>query len=206
MSRQSPLGFAFSIVLEIAAVVAVVSFLPRVDLRPTAAAGVNDGRAAGARSPTVDPAISRVSWTASDRMDTQPAARESSYYERPTARPASGSRPGQLPAPPEAPPLIELDPARSQYVEQRLDRASQQLVNSVGSYVTQAAGNLANYQPRTVAPPSYASNQTTTTYFPATLPPPAPTSQPTLAPPPASTPQRPTAGSFATQPRPWLRY
>lgn len=192
MSRSSPTGFVFSIALEIAAVVAIVSFLPRVDLRPlaTQAAEPIAARASANQPGNIDRAISPVSWTAPADITPALPPRETTYSER---RPA-------------APPLIEADPARSQYVEQRLDRASQQLVNSVGSYVAQAAGGLASYQPSTVSPPSQISDSRTTFFAPAGAAPSAIHQQQ----PPASSPglfsRRQTAGSFSTQPRPWLRY
>jgi len=209
MSRQNPFGFGLSILFEIAAVVAIVSFLPRVDLRPTAAAEANYARAANMAPAIADPAFTRASWTAADSSIAPISARETSFYERPAARPLSSGQAVTPLTPPEAPPLIEANPARAQYVEQRLDRASQQLVNSVGSYVTQAAGNLANYQPAppaqafgTSQPPigTYSSASAAATSFPTATPQPAPAS------PAASAPHRPAPAAYATQPRPWLRY
>ncbi len=185
MSRSSPTGFAFSILFEIAAVVVIVSFLPRVDLRPLAAAVSGQGSATPSfsASQAIDSAISPVGWT-TPSGSREPAGRETSYYERLAAN--SGVRPppvtGSFPVQP-APPLIELEQQRAElsqraefaqrpeYVEQRLDRASQQLVNSMGTAVTSAADNW-------------------------------------LRPPPATQPsfRRQPAISTPTQPRPWIRY
>ena len=186
MSRSSPTGFAFSILFEIAAVVVIVSFLPRVDLRPlaSAVAGQSPTQPSFHSNPPVDAAVSPVAWT-TPSIRREPAGHETSYYERHTAN--SGSRPTQAPAgsfPVQpAPPLIELEQQRvdipqraevsqrPEYVEQRLDRASQQLVNSVGTAVTNAADNW-------------------------------------LRPPPATQPgfrRQPTIPT-PTQPRPWIRY
>jgi hypothetical protein len=184
MSRSSPTGFAFSILFEIAAVVVIVSFLPRVDLRPlaSAVAGQDPRQPSFHAGQAMDSAVSPVGWT-TPGVRRESAGNETSYYERHAA--SSGSRPaaaGSFPVQP-APPLIELEQQRAEisqrtevsqrpeYVEQRLDRASQQLVNSVGSAVTNAADNW-------LRPP------------PATQPPFR--RQPTIPTP--------------TQPRPWIRY
>src|SRR5207249_7828303 len=182
MSRSSPTGFVFSIVLEVAAVVVIVSLLPRIDLRPPAiqASEANSAGATTNQATTVDPAISPVSWTTSKEFSTTPPARETSYYEH---RPA-------------APPLIESDPARSQYVEQRLDRASQQLVNSVGSYVAQAAGGLTSYQPGGVSPSPRPSDSRTTAFAPATFSVPVQPPQQTSVPSPGELSRRQTTGSL----------
>jgi hypothetical protein len=191
MSRQSPLGFAFTVVMEITAIVAIVSLLPRVDLRPPATPAAEKDVATASKNPrpTVDPTITPVGWTAPSDGNGVAPSRETSYYER---RPS-------------APSLIEPDPARSQYVEQRLDRASQQLVNSVGSYVAQAGGSFGSYPPSRVPPPPGPSDSRTTTFAPATISPsiaPQPTATASSGPP----SRRQSAGSSATQPRPWLRY
>src|SRR6185437_2448778 len=117
MSRQSPMGFVFSMVIEIAAVVAIVSFLPRVDLRPTAtaAADINSVRRSSSPSITQDALVSPASWNSADRGNGEVRTRETSYYQRPatpsqsasTQPPSSQSFPTR-----EAPPLIEADAAR----------------------------------------------------------------------------------------------
>lgn len=114
MSRQNPAGFAFSMLFEIAAVVAIVSLLPRIDLRPSVSAS-QSFEAPAARGFESPPVIETPRWVESSRTNA--------------ATPV-----------PTAPPLIDAGSARPQYVEQRLDRASQQLLNSVGGAVNNAAG------------------------------------------------------------------
>jgi hypothetical protein len=177
MSRSSPTGFAFSILFEIAAVVVIVSFLPRVDLRPmaSAAAGQDASQPGFNAGQSVDSPVSPVNWT-TPSVSREPAGRETSYYERRRVQDVAPAATGSFPVQP-APPLIELEPQRTefaqrpQYVEQRLDRASQQLVNSVGTAVVSAADNW-------LRPPPAAN----------------PTARPLPA---AMTP---------VQPRPWIRY
>jgi hypothetical protein len=198
MSRQSPVGFVFSMVVEIAAIALIVSLLPRVDLRPAAAA------------PNVasDPAISHVGWTMSEPAPSKQAARETSYYERRAAQVAPISQPALTLPRREPPPLIEVDPARPGYVEQRLDRASQQLVNSVGSAVAQAAGDWLPNPP--VSQPN--AGQPSGAFTPALQaikplpPPPAPAYSRSPGPNPRAIARDPHSGSFQTQPRPWIRY
>jgi len=98
---------------EIAVVVAVVSVLPRINLRPTVSASQSPLETlplqmTDLRTP------SQQSWTNASRSYDQPAAQA-------------------------APPLIQATPADPQYVEQQLDRASQRLLNSVGGAVNQAS-------------------------------------------------------------------
>src|SRR4051812_27477734 len=63
MSRQSPTGFLFSMVFEIAVVVAIVSFLPRVDLRPRAeASGAVPPQAVAAQPSPGNSVITPVGW------------------------------------------------------------------------------------------------------------------------------------------------
>jgi len=195
MSRSSPTGFAFSMLFEIAAIVVIVSFLPRVDLRPLASAVAAQvpTQPSFHASPPIDAAVSPVGWTTPSirrepaSIRREPAGHETSHYERHTAN--SGARPAQAPAgsfPVQpAPPLIELAQPRAdipqraevsqrpEYVEQRLDRASQQLVNSVGTAVTNAADNW--LRPPTATQPGFRR-------------------QPTIP-----SPTQP-------QPRPWIRY
>src|SRR5882757_675645 len=90
MSRQNPAGFAFSILFEIAAVVAIVSLLPRIDLRPTVSASQSF-------EPTTNtgfqsPVIESPGWT-------------NTLRQNPTANISA------------APPLIEDNVSRPQYVE-----------------------------------------------------------------------------------------
>jgi len=141
MSRHSPTGFGFSILLEIAAVIAVVAFLPRIDLRPSAASAAFSPDAVESRVqiPAETP-VSPVGWTAFDIRNGE-ATRPTSYYER-AAAPSPGAAPtGSFSTQP-APPLIETPRVDPKYVEDRLDRASQHLVNSVGSAVTNATNSL----------------------------------------------------------------
>ncbi len=182
MSRHSPTGFGFSILVEIAAVIAIVAFLPRVDLRPSAASAFTQDIAPAGQTPITDASVAPVGWTALDIRNGE-ATRPTSYYERAPNQPsnnaptASFSAPVTQPAPaaPPAPPFIETNRPDPKYVEDRLDRASQQLVNSVGSAVSTAANNW--------LPPQKAQAST------------------------AKTAQRPSVGQSATaQPRPWLRY
>lgn len=130
MARPSSGGFLFGFVAEIAIIVAVVSLLPRVDL--------SGGQTAADLPPRLVP-------------------QETSYYQRqpePVSRPAAAtpaprittqpldtliSRPPQAAELREPPPLIVVDPARPAYVEQRLDRASQGLVNGLGDYLARTA-------------------------------------------------------------------
>ena len=184
MSRSSPTGFAFSILFEIAAVVVIVSFLPRVDLRPlaSAVAGQNPAQPSFHSNQSMDSPISPVAWT-TPSIRREPAGHETSYYERHASN--SGLRPaavGSFPVQP-APPLIEREQQRAEippraevsqrpeYVEQRLDRASQQLVNSVGTAVTSAADNW--LRPSPTVQPSFSRQRNIPT---------------------------------PTQPRPWIRY
>src|SRR5687768_8514146 len=89
MSRQSPTGFVFSMVVEIAAVVVIVSFLPRVDLRPAATAA--DDNYSQRRK--VEPALSPLAWRAIDKDSTQHPTRETSFYARSAADLATKSQP-----------------------------------------------------------------------------------------------------------------
>lgn len=139
MSRQSPTGFGFSILLEVAAVVAIVAFLPRVDLRPSGALQSNFSsmQFSGGQAQAAEAAVSPVGWTALDIRNGE-ATRATTYYEPATA-PSSSVPPGSsFPTQP-APPLIDTYRPDPKYVEDRLDRSSQQLVNSVGSAVNNAA-------------------------------------------------------------------
>jgi hypothetical protein len=114
MSRSNPAGFALGILVEVAAIVFVVSLLPRIDLQPPA-----------------DPLV---------------ADREPAFSEVPAS---------QWRAPPS---LIAVDPDRPGQIERQLDRASQQLINTVGSYAIRTADNVA----RALPPPASDLSQATT--------------------------------------------
>jgi hypothetical protein len=198
MSRHSPTGFVFSLVVEIAAVVAIVSFLPRIDLRPTAtAAAASNVQAVLGQPAKAEPAVSPVGWTTPDGRDLVRPAAETSYYQR--RGPQSFSTEPPAPSPQrEPPPLIVADPSTPGYVEQQLDRASQQLVNSVGTAVVQAAGDMMSYpQPAPSSRPSFPTQDVSLI--------PSPPQLTFTSPPPAAT-RRPAAASTPTQPRPWIRY
>ena len=201
MSRHSPTGFAFSMLIEIAAVVIIVSLLPRVDLRPRVSAAPPGNTAA---SPPTEPGTPSLLTS----------------FQRPPA----DSRPSLAPS------LVETPPLNPQDVERRLDRASQQLVNSFGSTVSSVASDFAEAIRPTLTPqstwpglsqPSPVPAERQVTLLPllpsygassGLLPPYA---QPNYAqsnapqqnrpPGETSTPAAP-AGSFPTQPRPWIRY
>ncbi len=162
MSRQSPTGFAFSVMFEIVAVVAVVSLLPRIDLRPTRSAAASQ---------------------------ENPAMAVEAFVPSPVEyRQASGSFST-------APPLIE-SPARPQYVEERLDRASQKLMNSVGGAVNQVTDDwLWPQQPQ--IPPSASQAM-----------PPQPTyaARPAYEQPPRVSSQQPAVPPPTGQQRRWLKY
>jgi hypothetical protein len=181
MSRQSPLGFAASMAIEVAAVVFVVSLLPRVDLRPKAQAASGN---------SVDlPETEFVNATPMPR-------RETSYYQDRATSPAGNSS-VESPLTWRAPPLLASTEPEPRYVEQRLDRASQQLVNGVGSYVAQAAGDfLGSSSPVASdrAPLLRGSFPTETSARSPHVP------QTRSSHLPVQTPQAPT------QPRPWIRY
>jgi hypothetical protein len=150
MSQKSPLGFGFGVLIEIAAVVAIVAVLPRIDLRPPAAAqaATMHVEAIPADAPAANAPISQVNWTALDLRNGE-ATRAVPYYEpvqtTTVNTPAVGSfgpsssSPATIP-----PPTINVpDP---KYVEQRLDRVSQQLVNTVGSAVSSAGSQWTQVQ------------------------------------------------------------
>jgi hypothetical protein len=186
MSSKNPISFAFSVLFEIAAVVAIVSVLPRINLRPSVSAS---------QSPSQTLPLQLTDLRTQPQQSWINASRS---YDQPTA--------------PSAPPFIEATPANPQYVEQQLDRASQRLLNSVGGAVNQASQDwLRPIPPQTTPigtsqPPTYPPQNAT--YPPqnefSTLPP----AQQTTA---KQTAQKPTNWPTATQkptaePRPWLRY
>jgi hypothetical protein len=215
MARHSPFGFFIGIVLEIAAVAFVVSFLPRIDLRPAAALAPSQPTSAMAPQATSyyeRPAAAKES---TPPLDTLGPA-ESTTSNRSSLASAS-FQPGETFR--EPPPLLVADPARPGYVEQRLDRSSQQLVNSVGSYVAQTAGKVFGETPPSVTtipaaaftplPPAQAAAPAQMSATPGFSP--SSYAAPALS----GVPSRglsQTSGSFPTQsrsqsqPRPWIRY
>jgi hypothetical protein len=187
MSRLNPLGFVLSIIVEVAAVVFIVSLMPRIDLRPAAAEPTTAG-GTNLVSSTLNasqfPLIPlKPDWPPAESRAPRLPPQETSYYQRRAeAAPVQGS-PAPAATTRQPPSLITVDPARPAYVEQRLDQASQGLLNGVGSYVARAAEDFVRYQP--TAPPQ----------------------QPIATPPPAAALPRRSAGSFTTTPpRPWMRY
>jgi hypothetical protein len=218
MTRQRPLGFLFGVSLEIAAVALIVTLLPRVDLRPKDAAAGDAGASpirfapphsqpppAAREASRTDPAVLEVAWN-DESLRSGPSVRQSAYDERPSFATEPSPPPAGLASRPAPPPLVQTDPGRVRYVEDRLDRASQQLVSSVGSFITDAASNV-------LSPPAPAA---------VSLPaPPAPSvtryaPQPPNSITPALTPSFPTAAAAPPartqpapapfQPRPWMRY
>jgi hypothetical protein len=206
MSRRSPTGFVFSVAAEVIAVVFIVSVLPRVDLRRSAGASPTSYDRITPPNETPSLLTSVPSWPISAERHRQPSTHETSYYQQ-RSQPADLPRSSPNLPTREPPPLITVDPARPDYVEQRLDRASQGLVNTVGSYVSQAANDLLSAPPPAAAPQpleqqrSYAPS---VSRLPSAVTPLVPT-LPTAP---------PTSGSFPTQPqshpprqpRPWVRY
>src|SRR6185436_85955 len=137
---------------------------PRIDLRPAAEAGrevpleyASFSRSPAAVSlPPVIPATPLLPANGEPSFRTAP--QESSHYQR------AATSPALLPAAEAAlsrqpPPLITANPDHPGYVHERLDRASQGLVSSVGSYLVDAASELrrlpepATAQLSTTAPP-----------------------------------------------------
>jgi hypothetical protein len=177
MSRQSPTGFVFSVMFEIVAVVAVVSLLPRIDLRPTRSVSAGE-----------EPAVSPVEAFVPPTLEYKPAS-------------GSFSSSGSFST---APPLIE-SPSRPQYVEDRLDRASQKLMNSVGGAVNQVTDDWLRPQqgsfatsPQVTSPQPMPQQTSQPQSFYAARPayeqPPRVSSQPPAAPPPGQHQRR------------WLKY
>jgi hypothetical protein len=114
-------------------------------------------------------------------------------------------------APRQSPPLLPAPPADPAYVEQRLDRASQQLVNTVGTAVNNTASNLLNYTPQPAAstlPPPPRSFPTQTATAVTSVAPQLTFDQPTTFGQPTTTKpaRRFAAESPAKSMRPWLRY
>jgi hypothetical protein len=197
MSRSSPIGFVLGVIVELAAVVFIVSLVPKIDLRSAA----GDTRtfptefASFTQPATSAPPLVRATplLPVSKEPSFKTTPQETSFYQRraePTASPLPAAEAALARQPP---PLIAVDPARPGYVEQRLDRASQGLVNGVGSYIANSADELRRLpQPTTTlnsASPAPEIN----------FPTPPTQSQPT-------TRQRPPSGTAQTQRRPWMRY
>src|SRR6478609_6052864 len=105
MSSKNPISFVFSVFFEIAVVVAIVSVLPRINLRPSASAN---------QLP----------------LETLPLQMTDLRVQSPQSW-IDNARSFDQPGPKTSPPIIEATPASPQYVEQQLDRASQRLLNSV---------------------------------------------------------------------------
>jgi hypothetical protein len=126
MSSKNPISFAFSILFEIAAVVAIVSVLPRINLRPSVSAN---------QSPLQTLPLQMTDL----RTPSQPTwINASRSFDQPTAQ--------------AAPPVIEATPANPQYVEQQLDRASQRLLNTMGGAVNQASQDWLRPLPQQTTP------------------------------------------------------
>jgi hypothetical protein len=187
MARHSPGGFGFGILVEVAVIVAIVSLLPRIDLRP-AMASVDAAENSTRSMPATYSDVSRsepvtyqteepvvpVGWTPIDIKNGE-ARQATSFY----ARSAAASQPSDAPSgsfstDTPAAPAIELQQPPPRYVEERLDRASQRLVNSVGSAATSAAERFLP-----------------TTTFKQSAP---------------AKPQQARPAQAGTQHRPWLRY
>src|SRR5690349_9454465 len=119
MSRQNPIGFAFSTLIEVAAIVTIVAFLPRVDLRPSAtgAPGRADAYAGPIQSSRSDQSILPVTWTTLETTNALPQ-RETSYYQRPTPPAGNGTSSGSF-ATQSAAPAIEIPRADPRFVEDR---------------------------------------------------------------------------------------
>ena len=200
MSSKNPISFAFSILFEIAAVVAIVSVLPKINLRPSAAASQssqalpisttdlrvqaqqlwNDSAFASV------PQRPQVSQPAIEATPIAPPSQVSPQYSAIPAHPASLSH--------QASPQYQSSP---QYVEQQLDRASQRLLNTMGGAVNQASQEWLRPAPPQTAPVTQ----------PFISPPQNDFRSPPVAPQTAQKPaQWPTATQSSPQARPWLRY
>jgi hypothetical protein len=129
MSRQSPFGFTFSMLIEIAAVVAIVSYLPRIDLRPSATAADVPQRVNGDSALQVPAALSTIRFSPPERAEAAP--RETSFYQ-----PRLLTSPETAPSAPrqssrEAPPLIAVDADRSTSRSTSIGPASSSSIRSV---------------------------------------------------------------------------
>jgi hypothetical protein len=148
--------------LEIAAVVAIVSLLPRFDLRPKTAAGET--------APPVDIVLPpRVTQPSYEKIFIPKAPLSDGFRRREDESPASVAQ------------------ARfaSHEVEQRLDRASQGLVNTLGTAAADLANGVLHSASRPTVPSIVPPPQWTPAPSITPLPPPpamAPASQPLAAP------------------------
>ena len=141
MSRKSPTGFVTGLVAEIAIIAAVVSLLPRVPLGR--AAPVAEGEIADER-PSLVPL-------------PEPLPPPSDDWRTAVGRPVEAAIPLQL----------DLPPADPVYVEKRLDKAGQQLLEGVSQYLSRQAQELMqtpqqpgeqDRQPARAAPPPSFTN------------------------------------------------
>jgi hypothetical protein len=123
MSHKSPTGFFTSLIAEVVIIAAVVSLLPRVPL----------SRA----EPTVgqEPADERPSLTlpTSTAPRPQPLPPPADNWRTAVSRPEEGPR---------AAAPLDLPPPDPDYVERRLDQASQQLLEGVSHYLSRQAQEL----------------------------------------------------------------
>jgi hypothetical protein len=188
MSSKNPISFAFSVLFEIAAVVAIVSVLPHVNLRPSVSANQST-------------------------QETLPLQMTDLRIQSPQSW-AANARPFDQQSTQNLPPVIEASPASPQYVEQQLDRASQRLLNTVGGAVNQAGQDwlrpmqqttpVGNGLPQAIgtgvpqSPVIGAGYAPDTSYSPPPILPPQQT---------AHKPARlPPATQKTPEQRPWLRY
>ena len=201
MSRSSPTGFVLGVVVELVAVVFIVSLVPKIDLSsaagdvrttPTELASFSQPSSANS-PPRLVEATPLLPVSTAPSFKTNP--QETSYYQRRSELAASPLPVTEQALSRQPPPLITVDPARPGYVEQRLDRASQGLVNSVGSYIANSADELRRLPQlaTTVTSPAPAPEIN----FPTTS---------TQSPSQSAVRQRTPSGTAQAQPRPWMRY
>jgi len=177
MSSKNPISFAFSVLFEIAVVVAIVSMLPRVNLRPSVSASQSS-------------------------LETLPLQMTDLRIQSPQSW-SDNVRPYEQRGVQSAPPLIEATPAGPQYVEQQLDRASQRLLNTVGGAVNQASQDWLRPIPQQAAPVmSPQAPVVGAGYAPENSYSPAPQTQQTAH----KAAGWPAATKRTTEQRPWLRY
>lgn len=208
MSRRSPLGFVLSLGLEVALVVLIVSALPRVDL--------SGGRAGETPQPAGAVDFAGQSLRQAMTETSLKLVREAQPADSPPRLTPIGATAARAAEPP---PLLETGavpvadswrPAEragvdsqqeSQYAEQRLDRASQTLLNGLGSYVARSAGHLLQPADEQAAP---ATTTASAMSHAATIPPPVPppsfstaASPPRMTTPPQIVIPAPAAGNSA---------
>lgn len=188
MARHNPAGFAFGMLLEIAAVVVIVSLVPRFDLRPKTEAS----EPSAAHEPTVRAPWNLVNSTSPAHEKSATPISSSRETNWPTFQAPSSPATGSFSTIPTG------DVLASHEVEQRLDRASQRLVNELGNAAADLATNVIHVASRpalstTTTPPSLPSFPTTDSrhHAPQHLSP--------LAPP-------PSRQTTAQQPRRWVNY